>query len=121
MIERKIFQRPVSAEEVAVIRAALERAALAPEYKTLVSSLSGLRVVGGCGCGCDSVDFQEEPFIHSQRLADALGDTPKGGRVGVMVWGTPQQVTGLEIYDLGAGQDDLRLPLPVPWEEAEPR
>ena len=35
-----------------------------------------------------------------------------------MVFGTAKSITGLEIYDLGAGEDDLVLPMPesiIPW------
>jgi hypothetical protein len=32
--------------------------------------------------------------------------------VGVIVWGTADRVTGLEVYDLGAGPHDLTLPVP---------
>lgn len=32
--------------------------------------------------------------------------------MGVIVWGRDDAITALEIYDLGAGEDGLRLPLP---------
>ena len=46
-------------------------------------------------------------------LAAALEHAPAGGEVGVIVWGRGNAVTGLEIYDLGAGPADLRLPDPA--------
>jgi hypothetical protein len=70
-------------------------------------------VVGVCGCGCDSVDFTpHDPSHTSAPVADGVGTTPAGGDVGVIVWGTSDAITGLEIYDMGAGESDLRLPNP---------
>ena len=71
-------------------------------------------------CGCASVDF-DSPVSEerSKPIADGTGTTPRGGQVGVIVWGRSDAITGLEIYDLGAGDDDLVLPDPtsvVPWE-----
>ena len=44
-------------------------------------------------------------------LGDGVGQTAKGGTVGIIIWGTTEAVTGIEVYDLGAGQDDLTLPV----------
>jgi hypothetical protein len=41
-----------------------------------------------------------------------VGTTKLGGTVGIIVWGRDDQITGLEVYDLGAGEDDLTLPVP---------
>jgi len=45
-------------------------------------------------------------------VADGIGTTSAGGQVGVIVWGRGKAITGLEIYDLGAGENDLKLPIP---------
>ena len=90
----------------------LERAAVDPAYQRLTADVGRLRVVDRCGCGCDSVDFK--PYDHERRpkpIADGTGETPMGGQVGVIVWGTAESITGIEVYDLGAGDDDLRLPV----------
>lgn len=113
MTQRATINRPITPEEIAVIRTTLERAAVAPEYAALVSDLEHLRAIQRCDCGCDSVDFAEASATDPSRpLGDGIGETPQGGTVGVIVWGTPEAVTGLEVYDLGAGDDDLRLPEP---------
>lgn len=55
-------------------------------------------------------------------MADATGQTPRGGQVGIIVWGRSDAITALEIYDLGAGDDDVVLPVPtsvIPWERQE--
>jgi len=113
MTKRASINRPILPQEVAVIRAALDRAPTSPEYVALGAKVENLRVVGQCGCGCDSVDFSDsDPRNLPRPIADGIGETPSGGKVGVIIWGTADAVTGLEIYDLGAGDDDIRLPLP---------
>ena len=111
MTERAKIDRPISPTEIAVIRAALERFPVSSEFTALSAQLPQLRAVDQCSCGCDSVDF----VLHGQTppaspIADGVGTTPKGGSIGLIVWGTSDAITGLEVYDLGAGDDDLRLP-----------
>jgi hypothetical protein len=111
--ERAKINRPISPEEVAVIRTALERIPTSPEYKSLAASLGELRAIDRCSCGCDSVDFApHDPARPATIVADGLGTTLAGGTVGLIVWGRADAITGLEVYDLGAGDHDLRLPTP---------
>jgi hypothetical protein len=111
--QRATINRPITPEEIAVIRTTLERAAVSPEYATLVDALEHLRAIDRCACGCDSVDFAETDAADPPKpIGDGIGNTAKGGMVGVIVWGTPEAVTGLEVYDLGAGDGDLKLPEP---------
>ena len=102
--------RPISETEAACIRVTLERAPATPDTSALVSAIGDLRVVGGCDCGCASVDFEKNSSEHAQPIADGIGKTARGGDVGIIVWGTRNAITGLEIYDRGAGDDDLYLP-----------
>jgi hypothetical protein len=80
--------RTISPDEVAVIRAAIEKVATSVGVRELATTLAGLRVVSRCTCGCDSVDFEEhDPARPSHVIADGIGTTPAGITVGVMVWG----------------------------------
>lgn len=99
--------------EVAVVEAALRVAPISHRAALLRRSVQGLRVRGVCDCGCASVDFRtpQEPG-RCRLVADAIGRTPSGGRVGVLVWAWDDRISGLEVYDLGAGQDDRGLPVP---------
>ena len=75
--------------------------------------IEDLEVVAQCDCGCDSVDFASpSPTTPATQLADGAGTTKLGGTVGIIVWGREGRITGLEVYDLGAGEDDLTLPEP---------
>ena len=38
---------------------------------------------------------------RSTIIADGTGTTPRGGQVGIMVWGRPDAITGLEVYAPG--------------------
>jgi hypothetical protein len=115
-------RRPIRQEEVEVIRATLRQAPVRSVNDDVVTSIPTLAVVARCECGCASVDFDERPSEHrSKPVGDGVGETPRGGRVGVIVWGRQDAITGLEIYDLGAGDDDLVLPVPesiMPWERS---
>ena len=108
-------------QEAAVIRATLEHAPMMPDISRFVGGIDQLHAVSKCGCGCDSVDFAEKnPSQPSRIVADGIGVTPKGGQVGVMVWATDDSITGLEIYDLGAGDSDTKLPVPQSIHSWEP-
>lgn len=114
--------RKITTAEVAVIRAALACGSGSLLSDSANKEIEHLVVVDQCTCGCDSVDFT----LHGQSAGSSLyvaviGTTPKGGRVGVIVWGKDGHVTGLEVYDLGAGDGDLKLPIPESinnWENA---
>ena len=115
-------RRSIREDEIEVIRATLERAGVQAVMASAATSIHGLAVVGRCECGCASVDFDA---THSEErsvpVGDGIGKTPRGGQVGVIVWGRADAITGLEIYDLGAGDDDLVLPDPdsiVSWDRA---
>lgn len=78
---------------------------------------------GGCECGCDSVDFAEhDPEWPCGQSPMGTGKTPTGGDVGIIIWGIDDAVTGIEVYDLGAGDADIKLPVESsirPWEDAD--
>lgn len=117
-------RRPIRSAEVDVIRATLQQAPVRAVNDHVVTSLPTLAVVARCECGCASVDFDEQPSEHrSKPVGDGVGETPLGGRVGVIVWGRQDAIIGLELHDLGAGDDDLVLPVPesiTPWEGSGP-
>ncbi|MBV5338489.1 MAG: hypothetical protein J0665_02860 [Deltaproteobacteria bacterium] len=112
--------RKITDQEVEVIRTTLERASV-ETVNVAASTIESLIVISQCDCGCVSVDFQSPPLDElSKPIADGIGLTPKGGEVGIIVWGRNGQITGLEVYDIGAGENDLVLPVTdsiKPWEK----
>jgi hypothetical protein len=111
MSARPKIERPINAEEVAVIRAALEHASTRPVAPDVVASVERLHAVAKCACGCDSVDFApHDPVNLSSPIANAIGTTSQGEEVGLIVWGRQDAITGLEVYALGG--EGHRLPIP---------
>jgi hypothetical protein len=62
-----------------------------------------------CGCGCDTVEFQGAGRDVPVVIADGLGDTLDGSGVGIIVFGTPETITCLEVYSFS----DLPARLPT--------
>ena len=83
------------------------------------NDIENLEVIARCECGCASVDFGSPAAeARPSPIADGTATRPSGGQIGVIVWGRSDAITGLEIYGLGDGNDDLVLPIPesiVPW------
>ena len=120
-ITRPALDRPITPEEAVVIRTTLEHAPKLPDVSRFAGRIDQLHAISRCGCGCDSVDFAEHDTSRPSRIiADGIGVTPKGGRVGVLVWTTDDAITGLEIYDLSAGGSDVKLPVPQSIHSWEP-
>jgi len=96
-----VAERPLSDEELALVHWLLTNAPVRGTLTKLEPSIASLRVVGRCSCGCPSVDFrvkgQSSPF---RPIADAIGRTPDGTQVGVILWGREDVITGLEIYQM---------------------
>jgi hypothetical protein len=79
-------------------------------------ALDQLRVTAHCECGCGSIRLVPSTAIaptteRSHVLADAYGTVQGGHAVGLLLWGTDRQVTGLEIYSL-AFDPPFELPAP---------
>jgi len=119
-IRRTALDRSITLQESAVIRATLEHAPETSDVSRFAGDIDQLHAISKCGCGCDSIDFAEHDPSHPSRIVgDGIGVTPKGGQVGVLVWAADDAITGLEIYDLGAGNNDTKLPVPQsihPWK-----
>lgn len=115
-----VTPRSITQHEIAVIRAAFEKAARVQLEPTVLERLGDLRVVERCGCGCDSVDFVEYDAQRPwQPIADGTGTTPAGTTIGLIIWGTTDAITGIEVYALDDNAD-LRLPVENSiraWEE----
>lgn len=90
--------RPISAGEAAVVVWILRNEG--GDWDRLAEGVRSLRVVGRCACGCASVDFEPGGQAGELRpIADAVGKDSKGRRCGVILWGRPDAITGLEVYE----------------------
>jgi hypothetical protein len=66
-------------------------------------------VSSSCGCGCDTVEFQCAGGEIAAVIADGLGETADGSGVGLIVFGTQDTITCLEVYSF----DDVPAKLPI--------
>jgi hypothetical protein len=117
---RAKLNRRINDDEIVVVRAALDRCAEIPEARHLLSTVSSLCVIDQCQCGCPSVDFERNPASHPLPIADGLGITANGDQVGVIIWGSSDVITSLEIYDMSATASQLKLndlKSIIPWKE----
>jgi hypothetical protein len=108
--------RPISPEEVEVIRATFAQGQpIRNVSPTALESLPSLSVVAGCPCGCASVDFVEfaQAGPHPSLLADAVATNTDGSKVGLMVWGHPDAITALEVYSVDGADGNKHLPDPA--------
>jgi hypothetical protein len=102
--------RPISEAEVRVVERALAVAATHPSASDLIGQVRSLQVVGRCGCGCASVDFQIPARGQiASIVADAIAKAPDGEQLGLIVWALDSELSGLEVYSYS----DSPAPLPV--------
>lgn len=111
MNKSAITPRSISPEELAVIAQAVRVGAIKGSKLPSLDSLASLRVIGKCDCGCASVDFEQLGTGQAPSLvADAIGDTPGGERVNLLVFAYGGRFTALEV--VGYAADPVPLPIP---------
>jgi len=65
--------------------------------------------VARCECGCDIIEFRGIDWSNPPGvLAEGVAVTPDGKTIGVIVFGTPERATCLEVY--GFDDELARLP-----------
>jgi hypothetical protein len=101
--------RPISPQELEVVRRALKACRTEAASAAHDAVAPALMVASLCGCGCDTVEFQSAGAEIAAVIADGLGETADGSRVGVLVFGTPDTITCLEVYSF----DDAPARLPL--------
>jgi hypothetical protein len=108
-----IAPRAISTTEVAAIREAFAVGTMPGISAPVDTTMAFLQVVSRCPCGCASVGFiseAEATSLEIRRLADAEGIAPNGEVVGLIVWGSPSQISSIEVY--WAPTDGAPLPVP---------
>ncbi len=96
---RSAIRRLATPEERQLVEWLLRNAATTPDAASFLDQVTDLRVVGGCGCGCPSIDFKigGQDAVASI-IADASGTSPEGLPIGVMLWAKHGRISGLEVY-----------------------
>ena len=93
------MDRAISPSEVEVVHWLLDHA-LVDVTAYRLRPVEQLRVVGGCSCGCTSLDFKPVEQLRGKKmLADELAIYPDGQRAGLILWGLEGEIVMLEVYD----------------------
>ena len=106
------FPRDLTVDEHDLIEALL--GAVRSGVNRYIGQLESLQVVGGCRCGCPSIDLEmaltdDEGMPTPLILADA--ESPEGVQVGVILWARRGHLSALEVHPWD-GSEKIRLPRP---------
>ena len=77
------------------------------------SQLDRVTVIGHCTCGCPSVDLAVDGIATSgasEIIGDAMGNSPEGLQVGVILHCREGQLSELEVYPFEDAKTPFRLP-----------
>jgi hypothetical protein len=104
------YPRPLTVDEHELIEAML--GAVRSGVSRYIGQLESAKVVGGCGCGCPSIDLMVGAADAGGRpvpilLADA--ESPEGVPVGIILWARGGCLSGLEVHPWD-GSVMIRLP-----------
>jgi hypothetical protein len=106
------MDRALSPEEAELVRWMIRHGL--PEADQYAEQIESLRVVGGCSCGCPTIDFAVDttrPNLPGSRvIAKALGRSLGVGDIGVLLFADHGQISMLEVY----AYDDWDSPFPLP-------
>ena len=106
--------RPLTAEERTLCEWLIAHGtSKAAEY---APQLSRVTVVGtSCSCGCPSIDLAvdgKHTIGASEIIGDAVGESPEGIQVGVILHCRAGQLSELEVYPFEDAQARFGLPKP---------
>jgi hypothetical protein len=112
--------RPLRPDERRLLGWLLEHGT--PAAASYAAQLPMVTVVSHCGCGCPTIDLAVDgraaPLSSpSDILADAVGVSPEGVRVGVILHSREGMLSELEVYSVAGHQGTFALPRP---EDLEP-
>jgi hypothetical protein len=89
-----VHPRPITPAEAAVVQWLLDHTCYdVSAYRSI--ALQDLQVVGGCSCGCASIDY-----TNKQMVADEIALYPDGMKAGLILWARAGILVGLEIYEM---------------------
>jgi hypothetical protein len=96
------MDRTVTPDEAAIVAWLLDHAPLGDVTAYRLRPVEDLRVVGGCDCGCASLNFRPDAWgAGAAIIADALAVYAE--RAGLILWGRAGEIVLLEVYDCDPG------------------
>ena len=97
-------ERTITPTEAAVIRWLLDNAPKGDVTAYRELPVEELRVVGGCECGCSSLNFRPQPLGAGYKIiANARAVYPDGKEAGLILWACEGEVSSLEVHDYDPG------------------
>jgi len=99
-MKRSLPERDITAHEAAIIEWLLDHAAMCDVTPYRTNPVRALRVVGGCDCGCSSLDFHSNTSGPTTMLADAVAVYPDKQQAGLILWGRKDEIVMLEVYEM---------------------
>jgi hypothetical protein len=99
-MRRRIPERDITAHEAAIVGWLLDHAAMRDVSAYRTRPIQSLRVVGGCDCGCSSLDFLSNTSGATTMLADAVAIYPDKQQAGLILWGRDDEIVMLEVYEM---------------------
>src|SRR5258708_5475063 len=105
--------RTASADEMSVLKWLLEHGN--PEAQTFAPQIERIRITRWCNCGCPSLALHVEDGAprgtspHSI-VADVIGWTPDGKRVGLILFQKNGMLSVLDVHPAGLIDGDFGLP-----------
>jgi hypothetical protein len=115
MEDQKILTpRPLTPEELALLNWLLEHGL--PEAKTFAPQVEKIRATPWCNCGCPSISLhvdQDAALGTSSNsvISDAVGLTPDGKKIGVLLFQKDGKLTLLESYLLDIIEGNWDFPV----------
>jgi hypothetical protein len=80
----------------------LESCAVNGPVRVDPGTVSGLKVIARCDCGCDTVEFEGIDWsAPATVVADGQGSTGAGEEVGIIVFANGSTIACLEVYNYG--------------------
>lgn len=106
-------RRPPTEEERKLLEWLLANGS--PDAKPYRSQVANVNVVGGCTCGCPSIDLapgdrEERKTGPSMVLAEFVGKTPEGIEVVVILHAREGEISELEVYSMPDVNGPFNLP-----------
>jgi hypothetical protein len=103
--------KKINKKEHAIITWLLKNASVCENPGRFIPYLESLEIVEQCKCGCPSRDFVVgERAEGAKPIADAIGISPEGVTVGLILWGKDNIITALEVYPW-SDADNFSLPI----------
>ncbi len=99
-MKRSLPERDITAHEAAIIEWLLDHAAMRDTSAYRTKPIAALRVVGGCDCGCSSLDFASSATGARVILADGLAVYSDQQKAGFILWGCGSDIVMLEVYEM---------------------